>query len=76
MNSKQFQFNRRQVISLLLAILVLAASATPVLAWLDEGGENFQSAHTMTATGHATGGGVDNSEASGYPIGLLKAEGW
>ncbi len=74
MNSKRF--NRQQVISLSLAILVLVASATPVLAWFDEGGENFQSGHAMT-TGHDAGGAsVDNPTPSEYPVGLLQAEGW
>ena len=74
MNSKQL--NRRQVISLSLAILILVMAATPVLAWFDEGGENFQSGQTM-ATGHAAGSGsADSSEVSEYPVALLKAEGW
>ncbi len=77
MNSKKFQFNRRQVISLVLAILVLVAAATPVLAWFDEGGENFQSGQTMsTGRDAASSDGADSSEVFEYPVGLLKAEGW
>ncbi|MCP4538441.1 MAG: hypothetical protein GY832_15000 [Chloroflexi bacterium] len=76
MNNKQMQLNRRQVISLLLAILVLTMSATPVFAWIDEGGEDFQAGHAMTTEHDVTGGSVDSVVTSEYPLGLFQAEGW
>ena len=75
MNSKQL--NRRQVISLSLAILILVAAATPVLAWFDEGGENFQTGQTMSTGRDAAGSdSVADSAVSEYPVGLQRAEGW
>jgi hypothetical protein len=44
MNGKHIQFNQRSLISLLLAVLMLALAATPALAWLDEGKINEQAA--------------------------------
>ncbi len=73
MNSKKF--NRRQVISLLLAILILVAAATPALAWYDEGGENFQKGNTRTTLHPAASvSSVDEFGPPEYPFGLL--EGW
>lgn len=42
MNSRQFQFNRRSVVSLVLAALALIVTVTPALAWEDEGDQRFQ----------------------------------
>jgi hypothetical protein len=42
MNSKQFHFNQRGIISVALAILLLALTVVPALAWTDEGGSDFQ----------------------------------
>lgn len=43
MNSKGFQLNGRQAISLVLAVLILALAAAPALAWDDKGGHDFKS---------------------------------
>ena len=74
MNSKV----KRQVISLALAMLVLAVTATPVLAWFDEGAQNFQASSTMTTPTLYRGfaGGAGDSATSEYPLGLLRAESW
>ena len=59
MNNKRLQV-KRQVTSLLLAILVLAAAAAPVLAEFDAGeGQGEYRPASMTAK---------------YPAGMLKAE--
>ena len=56
---------KRQVISLALAVLVLAASAAPVLAWFDEGAQNFQASSTMTTSTLSQGSaGSDGGSAS------------
>jgi hypothetical protein len=38
MIAKSIQFNRRNALSLLLAVLMLTLATTPALAWFDEGG--------------------------------------
>jgi hypothetical protein len=79
MNTKVFQFNRRQVVALLLTILVLAVSASPALAYLDEGGlDDFGSSQTMTSPfpARVTDAVPYDNQMSEYPIGLLKAEDW
>jgi len=43
MNGKRFQLNGRRVISLVLAVLMLALAAAPALAWDDKGGHAFKS---------------------------------
>ena len=74
MNSKV----KRQVISLALAMLVLAVTATPVLAWFDEGAQNFQASSTMTTStlSHGSAGSDGGSATSEYSLGLLQAESW
>jgi hypothetical protein len=42
MNGKRIQLNGRKVISLVLAVLLLALAATPALAWPDKEGGKFQ----------------------------------
>jgi hypothetical protein len=42
MNGKRIQLNGRKVISLVLAVLILAMAAAPALAWPDEEGGKFQ----------------------------------
>jgi hypothetical protein len=63
MKSKRHQM-KRQAISLLLAILVLAASAAPVLAAVEVGGEGGEIEYQPSTT----------SLIGKYPPGLLKAE--
>ncbi len=77
MNSR-LQLKRQQVISLVLVILALALSATPALAWFDEGGDNFQSSRTMTCsvTNSVTSNSAGSYEMLEHPLGLLKAESW
>ena len=69
---------KRQVILLTLAILVLAVSATPALAWYDEGAAGFQVSTTMTTPTQyrVFAGGAGDSATPEYPLGLLQAEGW
>jgi hypothetical protein len=42
MNAKRIQLNGRKVISLVLAVLILALAAAPALAWNDKEGGEFQ----------------------------------
>jgi hypothetical protein len=74
MNSKV----KRQVISLAMAVLILAASAAPALAWFDEGAQNYQSSTTMTTSTlyRGSAGSAGDSVTSEYPLGLLHAESW
>lgn len=69
---------KRQVVLLALAILVLAISATPALAWYDEGAAGFQASTTMTtpAQYRVFAGGASDFAMPEYPLGLLRAEGW
>lgn len=50
MNSKQFQFNYRSVISAVLAGLLLALTAIPALAWEDMGGPDFRAVRPCQIT--------------------------
>ena len=69
---------KRQVVFLALAILVLAVSATPALAWCDEGGAGFQASTTMTTLTRyrVFADDAGDSALPEYPLGLLRAEGW
>jgi hypothetical protein len=44
MSGNYVQFNRRSLISILLAVLMLTLAATPALAWFDEGDIEGQAA--------------------------------
>jgi hypothetical protein len=46
MNSRRIQINRRQAISLVLAVLIVALVTAPALAWDDKGGHDFKSSPT------------------------------
>ena len=43
MNGMRIHLSGRKVISLLVAMLILALTAMPALAWEDRGGQDFQS---------------------------------
>lgn len=60
MNSKGFQLNGRQAISLVLAVLILTLAAAPALAWDDKGGHDFVSSRAA--------GIVLKARADDFPI--------
>jgi hypothetical protein len=87
MNSKQFQFNCRSVISAVLAGLLLALTAIPALAWEDMGGPDFRAVRPCQITVRGEEGPIAScgravarpsslvvSDRSIAPMGVIRAE--
>jgi hypothetical protein len=72
--------NRKQLISLLLVVLLLALTATPSLGWHDVGTDDFRASQCVVEPGMSPDSCVkinhDHSLKPGaeYPFSLLRAE--